>query len=310
MDIFAGSGIWASMLRIATPVTLAAMGGLLCQRAGVFNIALEGCMLAGAFSGIAVVQYTGGSVTAGMFGAVAAGMLLGAIFALSVVQFRANQIIAGIAVNMLCLGLTSYLLRSLFKVQGVIRPKVIDKLAPVGIGPLADVPFLGEMLGGQSVVAYLAIFSVFLVWLLLNKTEAGLDICAVGESPDAARTAGISPGAIQWAVILACGGLCGLAGSYLSTAIVSQFSENMVQGRGFNAFTAVVFGNANPIATWLVTLLFGLADAIGIRIELKGTGFSPSVIKMFPFALALAALAVSSYVGKLRRASAQKAWKK
>jgi len=113
-------------------------------------------------------------------------------------------------------------------------------------------------------------------------------------------TAGVKPALVRWKVILISGAFCGLAGAFLSTVTVSQFSEDMVQGRGFNAFTAMVFGNAHPMATALVALLFGLADAIGIRIELSGLNLSPSVIKMFPFAFAIAALAISSYTGKLK----------
>ena len=136
---------------------------------------------------------------------------------------------------------------------------------------------------------------------MLFKTKMGLSICAVGESELAAKTAGIKPNVIRWEVILISGALCGLAGAYLSTISVSQFSENMIQGRGFNAFTAFVFGGAHPVYSSLVTLLFGLADAVGIRIELLGSNISPSIIKMFPYVLAIVALMISSYTTKLKR---------
>ncbi len=299
--MFLSPDIWAAMLRIATPLMLAAIGGALCEKAGIFNIALEGHMLVGAFVGIAVTHFTMGSVWLGMLGAMVFGALYSVLFGLAVVRFRANHIITSIALNMLGVGLTSYLLRAMFSVQGSVRPQEIDKLPPVSIPLLRDIPFLGAILSEQSIVTYFAIFVVVLAWLLLKKTRSGLEILSVGESVDAARTAGISPAFVQWRVILVCGALCGLAGAYLSTTIVSQFSEDMVQGRGFNAFTAVAFGGANPVPTALVTLLFGLADAIGIRLELMGTAVPPSIIKMFPFVLAVVALTVSSYSGKLRR---------
>jgi len=299
MSIEVISNMLASMIRIATPLVLMALGGLLCQRAGVFNIALEGFSLMGAFAAIAFVQVSGGNVWLGFLGAILAGALYSAIFALFVTRFKADNIIASIAMNMLAMGLTSYLLRALFDVQGRIAPDQIDKLKPINIPVIKDIPIL-NCLSGQSIITYFTIIMVVAVYVVLFKTRTGLNICAVGESVDAAMTAGVKPALVRWKVILISGAFCGLAGAFLSTVTVSQFSEDMVQGRGFNAFTAMVFGNAHPVATALVALLFGLADAIGIRIELSGLNLSPSVIKMFPFAFAIAALAISSYTGKLK----------
>lgn len=292
---------FASMIRISTPLILAAIGGLLCQRAAVFNIALEGFMLFGAFASIAAVVWSGGSVWFGMLGAMAAGVMMSAIFGLSVIRFKANAIIAGIAINMFSLGITAYLLRAVFSVQGRLKPPVINKLEPIDLPLIGKIPFVGEILSRHSIVDYFAIVLVVITFIVLFRTETGLKICAVGESEDAARTAGIRPDRIRWQVVLLSGAFSGLAGMYLSTEMVSQFSENMVQGRGFTAFTAVVFGGAHPIAVWLVTLLFGLADAIGIRIELASTGMPSSIIRMFPFVLALVALTISSYSEKLHK---------
>lgn len=299
MSLAVISDTLASMIRIATPLMLMALGGLLCQRAGVFNIALEGFALIGAFAGVAFVQISGGNVFMGMLGALLAGTLYSCIFALFVTKFKADNIIASIAMNMLGLGLTSYLLRAVFEVQGRLAPEVIHKLEPINIPFIKDIPIL-KCISGQSIVTYFAILMVVVIYIMLFKTKSGLAICAVGESVEASKTAGIKPYAVRWKVILISGALCGLAGAYLSTVIVSQFSENMIQGRGFNAFTALIFGNAHPVWSVLVTLLFGLADAIGIRIELVGMNISPSIIKMFPFILAILTLAISSYMSKLR----------
>jgi len=299
MNVTVISDMLASMIRIATPLMLMALGGLLCQRAGVFNIALEGFSLMGAFAAIAFVQVSGGNVWLGLLGAALVGAIYSAVFALFVTRFKADNIIASIAMNMLATGLTSYLLRALFDVQGRIAPDKINKISNISIPVLKDIPIL-NCLSGQSIVTYFAMIMVAVVYIVLFKTRTGLNICAVGESVDAAMTAGVKPAVVRWKVILTSGAFCGLAGAYLSTITVSQFSEDMVQGRGFNAFTAMVFGNAHPVFTALVTLLFGLADAIGIRIELSGLNLSPSIIKMFPFVLAIVALAISSYTGKLK----------
>lgn len=299
MNIAIISDTLASTIRIATPLLLMALGGLLCQRAGVFNIALEGFSLIGAFAAIAVVQFTGGNVWIGLFGAAVVGAVYSSLYALFVTRFKANHIIASIAMNTLAAGLTSYLLRSMFEVQGAYSPDNINKLDMIQIPVLKNIPIL-NCLSGQSIMTYFAIAMVAVIYILLFRTKAGLNICAVGESEDAAKTAGVRPGLVRLQVILASGALCGLAGAYLSTISVSQFSEDMVQGRGFNAFTAFVFGNAHPAATALVSLLFGFADAIGIRIELIGMNIPPSIIKMFPYILAIVALAISSYTMKLK----------
>lgn len=299
MSIAVISDTLASMIRIATPLMLMALGGLLCQRAGVFNIALEGFSLVGAFAAIAVVQFTGGNVWAGLIGAILVGALYSALFALFITKFKADNIIASIAMNMLGAGLTSYLLRAMFGVQGAYSPDKIKKLEMINIPIIKDIPIL-KCISGQSVVTYFSILLIIVIYIVLFKTRLGLSICAVGESEVAAKTAGIKPALVKWQVVLISGALSGLAGAYLSTISVSQFSENMIQGRGFNAFTALVFGNAHPVFSSLVTLLFGFADAIGIRLELVGMNISPSIIQMFPFLFAILALAVSSYTTKLK----------
>lgn len=304
MEIFAdllNTGTLAAMFRVATPLTLAALGGLLCMRAGLVNIGLEGQMLIGAFFGIFFVDMSGGNVWIGMLGAMFASMVVGALFALFSVNFRANQIITGIAINLLAAGFTSYGLRAVFDQQGSVRPGAIDKLEPVDIPGLGMIPVIGDIFNKQSPITYITLLLVLVMGILIAKTTFGLKVCSVGENPVAAQSAGISPGWVQWQTSIICGALCGIAGAYLSTEIVSQFSENMVAGRGFNAFTAFIFGNANVLATWLVTLLFAFADAVGIRLELLGLGVSPSIIKMFPFILAILALIASSYVNQLRR---------
>ena len=273
--------IISASLRIATPILLAAIGGLLCFRAGVFNIGLEGLMLVGSFAGVAGVILGGGNVYVGFLVAILAGMLMAALFALASVKLNANQIVVSLAINMLAVGLTSFLLRAIFDTTGALRPETINKLTEI------ELPLIGKLIGKQSIVTYFAIVAVFVVRFILRRTHLGIEIQSVGESPETALTCGIKVNRIKVAMLLVSGALCGLAGAYLSTVVVSEFTENMVAGRGFTAFTAVAFGNSNPIITFLVSLLLGFADAAGIRLEISNTGISPSIVKMFPYLLAL-----------------------
>lgn len=273
--------IISATLRISTPLILASLGGLLCLRAGVFNIALEGLMLIGSFAGVAGVIISGGSSWAGLLLAMLAGIAFSLIFALASLKYKANQIVVSIAINMLGAGLTSFLLKSVFQTTGALRPEAINKL------PEVKIPSLSVAIGNQSILTYLAVLAVIVVYVLLHKTHFGIKIQSVGESPETALTSGISPNRIKLIMIVLCGALCGLAGSYLSLVVVSEFTENMVAGRGFTAFTAVAFGNSNPIVTGLVSLLLGFADALAIRLEILNIGIASSIIKMFPYILAL-----------------------
>ena len=275
------SDILSASFRIATPIMLAAIGGLLCFRAGVFNIGLEGLMLIGSFAGVAGVILGGGNVYVGFLIAILAGMLLSGLFALASVKFNANEIVVSLAINMLALGLSSFLLRAFFHTTGALRPETINKLAEI------QLPLIGGLIGKQSIITYFAIVMAFIVRFVLRRTHLGIEIQSVGESPETALTCGIKLKRIKVAMILLSGAFCGLAGAYLSTVVVSEFTENMVSGRGFTAFTAVAFGNSNPIVTLFVSLLFGFADAMGIRIEIQNIGVSPSIVKMFPYLLAL-----------------------
>lgn len=309
MDWILINNILNASLRVATPLILMGMGGLLCDRAGIFNIALEGFALIGAFFAIVCVHYSNGNVLIGMLGAMLAGVIFSSLFAIFVVKFESNHIITSIAMNMLASGLTTFLLRSIFNVQGSVRPQAINKLSSINIPFLEKIPVLGSI-SGQSIFTYLAVLTVGIVYIILFKTKVGLKIQAVGESEDASLSAGIKTDRVRTGVILASGALSAIAGAFLSTVVVSQFSEHMVQGRGFTAFTTVVFGLAHPVYVALSTLLFGFADSIGIRLELMATSISPSLVKMFPHILALVVLTISSYSLKLKKQGVRFRFKK
>lgn len=301
MEMLFNASVWAAAVRVATPLLLAAFGCLLCDKAGITNLAIDGFITVGCFICVAVVDQCGGNVWLGMLGAVAGTALYSAIFGLAVVRFRANHIIASIAMNLLSGGLTTFLMVAVFNTQGLYRLSNIQKLPLFHLDFLDGIPFVNAFLNNQSYVVLLTIALIFVMRFLLRRTEYGLKVTALGQSEGAAKSAGISPARIRWSVVLLSGAFCGLAGAYLSTTILSEFSEGMVAGRGFTAYTAVVFGGSNPIGVALVTLLFGFADAIGIRVELLGTGIPSSIISMLPYVLALVVLTISSVSTKLRQ---------
>lgn len=301
MDLVMITELLSSTIRITTPVLLMAMGGMICERANVFNIALEGTALVGAFFAIAFVSFTGGNVWVGLLGGILFGVIYSALLAVMITRFKANHIITSIALNTLAAGLTQFLLRAIFDSQGTYTPPVINKLSNITIPGIQEIPLLGAI-SGHSIVTYLAILIVVILYIYLYKTSSGLRLWSVGESEDAARTAGVNVVATKWKAILFSGALCGLGGAYLSIISVSNFTKGMVAGRGFTAFTAYTFGGATPIGSALASFLFGFAEALGIRIELLGLNIPASIVDMFPYGLALIALAYSSWA-RTRRVS-------
>lgn len=296
-----GPDLLAASVRIATPLILAAMGGIFCMRARVFNIALEGFMLVGAFVAIVFVDLFSGSALAGLIGGALAGVVVAAVYAVAVVRFKADQIVAAIAINVLALGGTSFFLKSLFGISGAYRPLDLQKLPSIHLGFVERIPIVGELLSGHTPTVYFAFLVVVLAHLTLFRTPFGLAVRSVGEHEEAATSVGLSPSWIKVGAILTSGILAGIAGAHISTAIVSEFTEDMIQGRGFTAFTAIVFGAEYPVLVFLACLLFGLAEALGIRIEIVGFGLPPSILKMFPYILAVVALVIGSAINKRRR---------
>lgn len=300
MEILFNASVWAAAVRVATPLLLAAFGCLLCAKAGITNLAIDGFITVGCFISVAVVNLCGGNVWVGMLGAIVGTALYSSIFGLAVVKFKANHIIASIAMNLLSGGLTSFLMAAVFDTQGLFRLSNIRKLQPFSLELFDKIPIVNVVINNQSVIVHLTILMVIVMSFVLRRTEYGLNITALGQSEGAARSAGVEPKRVCWSVILLSGAFCGLAGSYLSTTILSEFSEGMVAGRGFTAYTAVVFGGSNPIWVALVTLLFGFADAVGIQVELMGTGIPTSIVSMLPYILALVVLVISSVTAKRR----------
>lgn len=278
-----------STFRFITPILLAALGGLICARVGVFNIALEGLLLTGAFFAVAGSYYTVNSFF-GVLTAMAAGGCLAIIFALIVVNLKGNMIVVGIALNLLAAGGTIFLLRTMFGVTGAFENPQIQGLGKINIPIIENIPIIGDILSGHSWLVYLSWLLVIVVDIVLFRTSLGLRMRGIGEQPEAAKTLGVNVNAYKFGAIIVSGILCGMAGAQLSLGQVTLFVENMSAGRGWIAVVAVMFGQANPIGVFVASALFGFVDAIGFR--LQGLGLPSQFAGMVPYLATLAGLFV------------------
>lgn len=276
-----------STFRYITPILLAALGGLICERAGVFNIALEGFMLWGAYFAV-VGSFYAENAFVGVLAAMFLGMALAAVFGIIVIPLKGNMIVSGIALNLLIGGATIFLLRAMFGVKGAFQDSKIQGLGKINIPIVEDIPLLGPILSGHSWLVYLSWVLVIVVYLLLFKTPLGLRLRGVGEQPDAAATLGVNVNWVRFGAILASGAFCGLAGAQLSLGQVTLFVENMSAGRGWIAVVAVMLGQAHPFGVFLASVLFGLADSIGFR--LQAYGLPTQFTGMVPYLVTLVAL--------------------
>ncbi len=292
-------GLFQSMLRLATPTLLAALGGVLAHQAGILDISLEGKMIVGAFFAIAVAQATG-NVWIGVFAGGVAGALVGLLFAFMVITIKTNDVITGVGINILADGLTAYLLRVFLGTSGTHALAGVAGQAKVDLGFLGAIPILGPILNDHTPLVYAALLLAPVIWLALYKTPLGFRIRAVGEKPLAARTAGVSVERVRYGSLLAGGFLCGLGGAFLSTGSLSMFTEGMVAGRGFMAFTAVIFGDGNPIWVLLAGLLFGLAEAVGFKVQIARVALQQQVVEMLPYLITVIVVSLTSWLRRRR----------
>jgi len=271
----------ASMLRLSAPLLFAAMGGLLSERAGVINIALEGLMLMGAFAGaVAASQFS--SPAMGFLAALLAGAGLAALYGLFAIRWKANQIVAGTAINFLSAGLTPFFCKILYDVSG-------------------STPTLPIELRLTSEPIWAAWFLLLVLTWVWRKTPAGLWIRFAGEHPTALEAAGISVQKTRWVAVILSGVLAGLAGATLSICLSSSFTRSMTAGRGFMALAAVIFGKWKPIPTAFACLLFGFLDAAQMRLQglqVGGVGVPVQFIQILPYIATVIVLA--GFVGKSR----------
>lgn len=258
------TGTFNQMLRSATPVALAAIGGSLTEHAGIMNIGMDGMILMGAFFAV-LGSYLTGSAAMGIVAVIVMGVLVGLFFALFVVKFRSDEFIIGCALNTFALGLTTYLSRSIFGSAGT---KGNPDLPNLSIPLLDKIPVIGAIFNHHSLFVYLTWILVIVMWLFVYKTPQGFWLRAAGEKPETLRTAGISPEKMKWLASILCGIFCALAGAHLSLGQLSgTFAENMSNSRGYIAFACVIFAAANPAKAYLAALMFGFFDAIGLRLQ-------------------------------------------
>jgi simple sugar transport system permease protein len=291
-QVIVWSALTAAMLRYATPLAFAAMGGIFSERSGVVNIGLEGMMLSGAFFGILGADKLN-SWPLGLLCAVLAGAGFALVHAFFSIHLRADQIVGGTAINFLALGLTGYLFLDIYGGEGT--PPDVPDIPDVHLNFLKDWYFIGPVLGQLNLMIWLAFLTIVATWFVLFKTPVGLRIRAVGEHPRAADTVGISVYGTRYAAVTLSGILAALGGAYLSIGFVNSFNQNMTVGKGFIALAAVIFGNWRPWGAAAAALLFGFSSALAQRLP----AYSESAAVLFqalPYLLTL--IAVAGVIGR------------
>ncbi|GAA4711874.1 ABC transporter permease [Brevibacillus fulvus] len=276
-----------STVRMVTPILLAALGGSLCARVGIFNVALEGLVLVGAFGAILGNALTGNLFLAVLI-AIGSVLLFSLLFAYITIHLRANEIVAGVALNFLAAGLTTFLLRTIFSVKGAYYDNEMHGLPAWDLPFLQQIPVLEQLFSGHTPLVWLAYLFVIGLHLFYFKSVAGSRLLAVGENPVAAQSIGLKVRKIQYAAILGCGLFCGLAGAQLSLGQVTMFSEGMTAGRGYIALVAMMLGQSNPVGMLASSLLFGFMDALSIR--LQGLSIPTHFTLMLPYVMTVIAM--------------------
>lgn len=307
MDLLSVVLILDSAVRLATPLLLACLAGLFSERSGIFDIGLEGKMLGAAFAAGAAAGVTG-SAWLGLGAAILVSVGLALVHGFASITQRGNQIVSGIAINFLAAGLTALLGQAWFH-QGGRTPQLLGdarfkSLTLPGAEALAGVPVLGpiyaELISGHNLLVYVAVAAVPLTWWIVYRTRFGLRLRAVGENPAAVDTAGISVVWLRYRAVIICGVLCGIAGSYLSIAQSAGFIVNMTAGKGFIALAALIFSKWRPWQALGACFLFGLLDAVAIRLQgvsLPGIGEVPvQLMQALPYILTVVLLA--GFIGK------------
>ena len=294
-------------IRVAAPLILCAMAGLFSERSGVVDIGLEGKMLAGAFAA-AATAYVTGNCWLGLLAAMAVSTALAMLHGFACITHRGDQVVSGVAINVLVAGLTIVLGIAWFSQGGQTPPLSHDGRFHSIVWPFADtlhgVPVIGhlyaEVISGHNILVYVALVSVPFTWWVVYRTRFGLRLRAVGESPSAVDTAGISVPFLRYRALLFTGALCGIAGAYLSTAQSAAFVRDMTAGKGYIALAALIFGKWRPVPALMACLLFGFLDAVATRlqgVEIPGIGQAPvALIQALPYALTVILLA--GFIGK------------
>jgi simple sugar transport system permease protein len=294
------TGMLVSSLVRATPIALAALSGIWCERAGVVNIGIEGMMLAGAFLAV-VFASASGSLLVGTLGGVLCGVLLAALHAVLAIRYRVNQVISGTGIIILALGLTSYLQRSVISIYPELnRPGPV--VGALSIPGLWRVPVLGPVLFNQSPFVYVLLLLMLITNVLMFRTRWGLRIRSVGEHPRAADTLGINVYRLRYLSVIIGGAIAGLAGAYISIGSAGRFSEGMTAGKGFLGLAAMIFGNWRSAGALVGSLVFGFFDSWQEKLAILQVGVPPDLLGMAPYLATMIVLA--GFVGRVRMPAA------
>jgi simple sugar transport system permease protein len=281
----------ASTIRLATPIMVPALGQLYTQRAGILNLGVEGNMLMGAVAGFATA-YLSGSLWLGLLAGMVVGVLWSAIMAWLSITMKANQVIAGLGMNILAGGLAAYCYRVIFGVQSL--PPSITCFQSVHIPVLSDIPVLGPIFFQHNLLVYLSFLLVPVTWFILEKTVFGLKVKAVGEHPRAADSKGISVAGVRYASVLIGGLYAGAAGAFMTIAYLNTFTEAVISGRGYIAVAVVIFARFMPVRSMWGALLFGFASALQMRLQALGVDIANQIMLMLPYIMTIVALIFAS----------------
>lgn len=295
--------LFTAMIRLSTPVTLAAIGAVICERAGVVNIALEGIMIIGAFFAACVAYYTGNPWLGLLAGAVF-GILFSALHAMATITLHLNHVVSGAVLNIIAFGLTRYLMVQFFGHPGTSEPIQVSLSAyRFKIPLLSDIPFFGPILFDQTPIVYLSFMCVILLWAYTKYSRVGLHVRAAGEHPLALETIGVSVARVRYSAILFSGLMCGIAGAFLSIENNSTFTEGMTNGRGFIALAATISGGWTILGAFASSLFFGLIDSLQLRLQIIDWDFLPhEIFVVLPYIATIIAVA-----GLVRHSRAPKA---
>jgi len=289
------TSVMYTAIQFSLPLALAAMVGVMCERTGIVNIGIEGTMLISAFTAFflgAIFKDTVLGVLVGIF----TGSMMGLLLALMAISWKMDQIIAGVILNILAAGLTSFLYRQNYSIAGT--------LSPIEIPILSDIPIAGAILSFHGPITYFGIFIVVALWFALYKTSWGLRSRAVGEYPSSADTAGVSVIKLRYINVTIAGGIGGLAGAYLSLEAVGIFERGFTAGKGFTALAIMIFGRWNPLGAFAAALFFGLAQAVTSQLMIDEVVEIPQqFINILPYVLTIVILAISA--GKVRPPAAE-----
>lgn len=288
-------------LAFATPLVFGSLSGVLCERSGVINIAIEGQLLFGAFMG-AVVASMAGNAYFGLIGAPIAGVMVAALLALFTVNFRTDHIIVGVVLNMLVLGVTSFLFSTVLKFKSDTLNRV-HSLDSIPIPILKDIPIIGPLLFNQSLLVYLMFAAVIFLQFMVFNSRWGLRMRACGEHPKAADTVGINVNRTRWLNVLLGGALAGLGGAFFTIEQGLAFSKDMAAGNGFIALAAMILGRWNPKGAFAAALLFGFATKLGQIMQATGSSVPSEILLMTPYIITI--LAVAGFVGAVRAPAAE-----